>query len=443
MRTLETGNILKLLSQFLNSVPGKWQRRRVQSPRTVLATLLILAIERGVTSTRRALLLLRDMYPREGRDRQEPCPAAFSRARRAMGEDSLRVLFKELADAAGDEIDPFRINDHCLIAVDGSQISLPRSRSTLNTFGCYTHARTSYQPQSRLVVAWDVLRRRPIDWVTGTCFESERAVAIHMAPRLPKRSIVLLDRGFQGVAGIKAFSDAGIGCFMRVRGGKTAFLGVQRFIAGKVNDTVIEIASSTSGEPVALRCRAVKATRINARNGTAETVVFLTNLMDQKIWPRSMLLKLYTLRWDIETSFRELKIQDRIENFHSTSADGVRQEIAAYMIARLLAGVLLAQASRRMPTCDFSWDNPRRHVFNNVSLIEAMADTIAACATKVDAAHIALLLEHHFIAIRSAMQRRRPGRTFIRKCKGRYGRWKGTKNHRSQRGRNSQLSLVN
>jgi hypothetical protein len=263
-----------------------------------------------------------------------------------------------------------------------------------------------------------------------------------MAPQLPAKSVVLLDRGFQGLAGIQAFSEAGIGCFMRVRGGKTAWLGVQRFIAGKANDAIIELTSIAAGEPVALRCRAVKATRINTRNGTEETVVFVTNLIDRETWPRSMLLKLYSLRWDIETAFRELKIQDHIEGFHSTHAAGIRQEIAAYMIARLLAGILLTQASRRMPECDFSWDQPRRHVFNNVSLVQAIADTIAACAVQRDMADITRMLEYHFLAIRSAMQRRRPCRTYVRKCKGRYGRWKGTKNHRFQKGRNSQMHLA-
>ena len=47
MRTLHRGRLLDLLSLLLTDLPDRWHRRRVQNPRTILATLLLLAIERG------------------------------------------------------------------------------------------------------------------------------------------------------------------------------------------------------------------------------------------------------------------------------------------------------------------------------------------------------------------------------------------------------------
>jgi len=67
MRLITSTQVLSLLHHLLNGMPDRWSRRRVQSPRTVLATLLILAIERGTTSTRRALSLLSNLFPQDGR----------------------------------------------------------------------------------------------------------------------------------------------------------------------------------------------------------------------------------------------------------------------------------------------------------------------------------------------------------------------------------------
>lgn len=440
MRNLNAENILHLFNELLTFLPDRWQRRRVQSPRTILATLLILAIERGTTSTRRALTLLSDMFPESSRVRREPCPAAFSRARLQLDEEAIRSVF----DAFSSRLKPqstFRIQGYRLVAIDGSQLSLPRTSETVSEFGCYEHRRSSYQPQSRLVAAWDVMERRPIDWIVGECFQNERSAAVEMIRRLPADSIVLLDRGFHGIGAIHAFSQAGIGCFVRARTGKTAWLNVQKFVRSKANDAVIEVSGTVDGEPKSMFCRAVKATRINARKRKRETLVFLTNLMDRDLWTRSTLLKLYSLRWDIETAFRELKIQDRVESFHAKTPDGIRQELAAYMIARLLAGIVLGQVTY-MPGVDLTWNCARRHVFNHVTVVDAVIDVIRSCVCDADLHKSTKIIRHHFWIIRDAVQRRRPGRSFIRKCQGRYGRWKGTKNHRQQKGRNSQAAFI-
>jgi len=444
MRIITSPQVLSLLDQLLKSMPDRWSRRRVQSPRTVLATLLILAIERGTTSTRRALSLISGLFPVSGRKRPEPCPAAFCRSRRLLDETTLRSLFHDISSRIQQAKRPAQdLSNGCrFIAIDGSQCSVPRTPDTIKQFGCYEHAKPSHQPQTRLVVAWDVVSRCPVDWMAGTCFASERDIAINMAAKLPKQSVVLLDRGFHGIAGIKAFSDAQIGCFMRIRGGKTTWLAVQKFLKGKPSDAVITITGKIADEPISMRCRVVKATRINTRKGTTETLVFLTNLMDRATWPRSLLLKLYSLRWDIETSFREMKIQDHLEGFHAHTADGIRQEIAAYMIARLLAGTLLAEAANGCDTKDHAWDNKRRLIWNNRTIIDALTDIMLAMFGSATRQSPSEILAHRLAGIAAAAQRRRPGRTYIRKCKGRYGRWKGTKNHRFQKGRNSQVHLT-
>ena len=69
--------------------------------------------------------------------------------------------------------------------------------------------------------------------------------------------------------------------------------------------------------------------KIRLSDDTVETIV--TNL-DRTQFSVNTLKKLYKLRWGIETSFRELKYNVGLSNFHSKKADFILQEIYARLI---------------------------------------------------------------------------------------------------------------
>ncbi len=69
--------------------------------------------------------------------------------------------------------------------------------------------------------------------------------------------------------------------------------------------------------------------RVRLSNGVTETLV--TNL-SRATFPPEALKKLYKMRWGIETSFRELKYNVGLVNFHSKKTDFILQEIYARLI---------------------------------------------------------------------------------------------------------------
>lgn len=426
-------NLPKLAKLFFHLtaeiLPDTRIRKRKQTPQTVLCTLLLLAIERSTTSTRRALTQLAGMFPKKGRRRQ-PTPAAFCQTRKkeAYDESHLREVFSELEKKADAYSPPsgYRIHGLNLIAMDGSQVLTPRSPSTIAEFGLYGSRVPSHQPHTRLMTAWDVYERKPINWVTGTCYESERAAAEAMIPSLPSNSLVLVDRGFHGIDAIDSFMQAKIQCLMRVRGGKTTWPSVQKFIKGNKKDDVVTLSRA---DEKSVTCRIIKFTKYNKRKKENQVYTFITSLMDKKKWTRKLLLRLYRDRWDIETSFREMKILDTMENFHTKSADGVRQEIASYMIARLLAGLIMRCVMKKSHPQTRGTDD-HRILCNHKTITEAITDTIIAYANYGED-EACIVLRERIIVIEDAMQKRRPDRDYEIKCKGRYGRWKGTKNHRN------------
>jgi hypothetical protein len=160
------------------------------------------------------------------------------------------------------------------------------------------------------------------------------------------------------------------------------------------------------------------APSINTRKeGDRRNISFITNLTDRRKWSRQVLLKIYTARWDIETAFREMKMVDQIEGFTTRSDRGVRQEIAAYMIARLLIGLTLRHAMAAAEEF-LRWNDEHRPIANYVTLVDATRDVLLALVTshQESALHV---FGHAMVVIQDAAQRMRPHRSFERKCRGR------------------------
>jgi hypothetical protein len=63
-------------------------------------------------------------------------------------------------------------------------------------------------------------------------------------------------------------------------------------------------------------------------------------LLDSKAFPRHALQKLYHARWGIEEFFKTMKSVSQIEEFHSHSLDGIRQEIFTFLFMQVVTRLL-------------------------------------------------------------------------------------------------------
>jgi hypothetical protein len=70
----------------------------------------------------------------------------------------------------------------------------------------------------------------------------------------------------------------------------------------------------------------------------------LTNLVDPRRFPRTAIIALYWQRWAVETHYRDEKTLQHIEQFHSRTPDGIRQELFAILIGCVIARTLTALA---------------------------------------------------------------------------------------------------
>ena len=426
MQLLQSKKIISLLQHLTDDLCDRWKRKRKQSPKSVFLTLLIIALNKGIT-TRRALTLLADIYP-SCSSRKEPSPAAFCKIRKNMSDDDMRGIFKTIADSLPQmpSLYQLRLNGLLPVSIDGSQVITPNSKSTAEDFGYYESRNPSHSPQCRLISTWNVFERKPIDWRVGYCHESERGAAVDMIPSISKNNLVLLDRGFFGVHTMKSFKDRGIPCLMRVKQGKSTWLSVQEFLRGNKRDGNIIISDK---EGVELKCRIIKKKIYSKRKKKYIQYAFITTLFDKVKWTAKLLFSVYRYRWDVETAFREMKILDKLESFCGKSSLAIKQEIAAYMIARLLTSAVCGVLHHKKSTIDGTLTN-KEMTCNHVTVMELLSDCVIKINTETKSVEVIFL--HRLFVSLSAMQKKRPKRIYPFKCNGRYGRWKGTKNYRKK-----------
>lgn len=100
-----------------------------------------------------------------------------------------------------------------------------------------------------------------------------------------------------------------------------------------------------------VRCRIVKFRINDSDTGKEEWEVLVTNL-NRFEFPISKIKELYHKRWDIETSFRELKYALGGINFHSKKDDFIKMKILAHLVmfnvvSRNIASVRVPKSNKK------------------------------------------------------------------------------------------------
>jgi hypothetical protein len=76
-------------------------------------------------------------------------------------------------------------------------------------------------------------------------------------------------------------------------------------------------------------------------------IILVTTLLDPQRCPADELAKLYGQRWEIETNLRHLKQTLRMDVLRSKTPDGIRKELAMYMIVYNLVRLIMLQAAKQ------------------------------------------------------------------------------------------------
>jgi hypothetical protein len=79
--------------------------------------------------------------------------------------------------------------------------------------------------------------------------------------------------------------------------------------------------------------------RLEAPDGSIS--VLLTNLYDKIEFPANEIIDLYFKRWEVESYYRDEKVLLEIEQFHSKTNNGIKQELYAALIMAVITRILM------------------------------------------------------------------------------------------------------
>jgi hypothetical protein len=273
-----------------------------------------------------------------------PTAGALAQARRRIGVAPLRALFDLLrGPAAGRATTGVYWRGRLVTAIDATMMCCPDTAATLRVYrrGGGHHGGTGY-PMIRVLALVACGTRTIIDATFGSTSVGETTYTHHLLGALRRGMILLADRNFAAKDLIAAVADTGAELLIRVKTGRT--LPVCRRLG---NGSYVSRIGAV--EVQVINCEITISTEAGHRG---EIYRLITTILDPDI-PAIEIIRLYRERWEIETSFLELKstiLGGRV--LRAKTPVGVDQEVYALLTTYQALRIAIADATIGRPDLD-------------------------------------------------------------------------------------------
>jgi hypothetical protein len=283
--------------------------------------------------------------------------SAVTKARKKIDWTLFEAIFQravQLSDEVFPEREEYLWHGMSAIAYDGSKYLLPASEEIRAHFdpesglGKKKNASGHY-PMCLVSTAYDVLRQVPIARSIVPIEEAnEREEAMNLLDQIPRRSVLLFDRGYPSFDIIHKLAQDYDGFYLFRCPASCTFSAVVEFVKGGEKEAMIELPPGQRyrdkvGRKIAKDTKPIPLRAIKMVSPEGEVSVLLTNL-DTETFAVDEIVTLYFKRWGVETHYLDEKKSMEIEVFHSRSVNGIKQKRFAVLIMSVIARTLTALA---------------------------------------------------------------------------------------------------
>jgi hypothetical protein len=314
---------------------SKWRLRR----RVIDTLMLMLLIFRLVTSKNKQSYgtTIDDLWDHCERlnltlpQKSSIAPSSFCAARQKLDEAVFKSANQKILAAYAPDASGYLWLGHRLFAVDGSRINLPRQ---LLACGYSTPAKNAYYPQGLLSCLYQLKSQLPFDFDLAAHANERLSALGHLQVLLPE-DIVVYDRGYFSYVLLHRHVQNGIHAIFRLQENSSS--AIKAFFSSPQTD--LEITWLPSPQTQAeirsqypdLQFLPLKLRLLKYRIG--DSVFCLgTTLLDAERYPLQDFIDVYHGRWGIEELYKVSKRVFIIEDFHSKTERGVKQEIFAHFV---------------------------------------------------------------------------------------------------------------
>ncbi|MFI9588423.1 IS4 family transposase [Streptomyces sp. NPDC052236] len=282
---------------------------------------------------------------------REPSKPSIFLARQRLGAEPLRELFTRAAVPLAEPAESWAFwRGLRLMAVDGTCVDLADSLANDEEFGRHggrpragkaPYKRAAF-PQAKVVGLVECGTHAIVDAVVSAYSVHEALTARDLARSMSPGMLVLGDRGLPGVDLRRVWSASGADLLLRLASKRYGLEPDHLLPDGSWITTIYGYEDRRREHGVQVR-----ALRYQLDDGQ-ETYTLLTTLLDHEQYPGPELAALYTERWEIETTFKELKTQQIGTGTVLTSKtpDGILQQIWGHLLVHYALRVHMLEAAR-------------------------------------------------------------------------------------------------
>jgi Insertion element 4 transposase N-terminal/Transposase DDE domain len=308
-----------------------------------------------------------------------PSAAALSAARRRIGPAPLRALFELLATpAAAPGTKGTWWRGRLVCALDGTMMCCPDTPANLASYrkGGGSHGGTGY-PMLRLLGLVACGTRTLLGVTFGPTSRGETNYALDLLTTMRRGMIVLGDRNFDAADLITQITRTGADVLIRAKTGRT---GRKLPVCRRLRD------GSYLSHIGALQVRVIDAAiTIATPQGHRKASYRLITTVTDPDCSAEEIVRLYHQRWEIETSYCELKstiLGGRV--LRARTPAGVTQEVYALLIAYQAIRIAIADTAIARPEIDpdrasftVALNTARDQIVQAAGVIAGTAGTVA------------------------------------------------------------------
>lgn len=309
-------------------------------------------------------------------------PSAFVQQRSKISSAAFKDVFYQFNASCKDNK---TYHGYRMLAVDGSDINCPRNQES--EYFLVTNQIPKGYNQIHLNALYDICNRTYIDIeFQPKKHIDERKALIEMLKRnnYNEKALVIADRGYESFNVFAHFINTpNVDFLCRAKHGQGAIKEISKLPMQEIDtDVTVEVSTTQTNEdklrgrrfiqtgskkgkvyspktvisqwdfssPYTLHFRVV---RFLLDSGEYETLV---TSLDREAFSLEQLKELYHMRWDIETSFRDLKYSIGLTHLHSKKDDLIRQEIyAAVIMYNYCSRVSSSLAMQKRQKCKYAY----------------------------------------------------------------------------------------
>jgi hypothetical protein len=239
-----------------------------------------------------------------------------------------------------------------LLASDSSFMNLPMVHELIERYGTSTNQHATEVLIARCSILYDLQNHMILNGSLASYKTGEREMLISQLNVIKKgdyKNLIILDRGYPSFDLAYELKKRKIDFLIRVSSNFNK--DINQFINSDAYDRIIELKPGKNHSLIKkIYTRnssiTVRLVKIILDNGEAE--ILMTSLIDNIVYPATILKELYFKRWGIETLYDKLKNKLKVEEFTGYSHTSILQDFYCTLFLSNIQSLLVSEANEEL-----------------------------------------------------------------------------------------------